>query len=109
MIHTREAGLRLKSIRKEILNIRSGHSMAEQMGIPHGTYVHYELGSLEMGVTFLVKLYEKFGILPDYILIGKLPIKETPTKRRSALKEIDELKVQISILTSKIDRLIREK
>lgn len=109
MSHTKEAGIRLKSVRKEILNIRSGYSMADQMGIPHGTYVHYELGSLEMGVTFLVRLYERFGILPDYILIGKLPIKETPTKKRSALKEIDELKVQISILNSKIDYLTREK
>lgn len=103
----KDTGERLKAVRKETLGISSGYTMAQEMGVSQSTYAQYETGKMEMGVNFLTKLYEKYGILPTYIVSGTGPIKAGPESKKELVTDISHLKAKMEAIAAKVDYLSR--
>lgn len=103
----KDIGNRLKFVRRDILKISSSYAMAEAMGVAQSTYIQYELGKMEIGVLFLGKLYEKFGILPSYIVSGTGMVKEGPENKKTLVTDITTLKAQMEAMAAKVDYLSR--
>ncbi|TDO21935.1 helix-turn-helix domain-containing protein [Pedobacter duraquae] len=102
-------GERLKLIRKDTLNIKSSYDIAEQLGISQSTYVSYELGRMDMNVSFLTKMHEKFGIMPDFIALGKGSPKGNPDKNTSQIPEdLRSLKSKVLALEARLEKLARK-
>jgi transcriptional regulator with XRE-family HTH domain len=104
-----EAGKRLRSVRKDLLQISSSYTMSEEMGIPQSTYISYELGKMDITGSFLAKLYEKYSILPSYIVLGKTPIKDVPDGKVDLKTEMKQIKSQLLTLIAQVDLLNSKK
>lgn len=98
-------GERLKAVRRDILGISSGYTLAKEMGISQSSYASYELGKMEIGTVFLAKLYEKYGVLPTYITTGHGPVLVAPGKKKEAEGDLTHLNAMVKALAAKVDRL----
>lgn len=69
-----KAGERLAIARKTVTKL-SQEELAERMKLSRSSINNYESGKTEMGLEFLYDLHMKYGIRPNYITLGVLPIK----------------------------------
>lgn len=60
---------RLATVRKETKLTQT--EFAERVGVSRRAYVNYERGEREIPSAFVIKLYNKFSINPNWILLGK--------------------------------------
>lgn len=104
-----EIGLRIKQVRTNELCIPQW-KLAEELDFANqSTIASYEVGAMEVGAKFLTALYKKYRITPNYILTGKLPIIENKELWFNAQEEIEALKIEITILSNRIDSMIANK
>lgn len=97
------AGERLRYVRVDILKIKSQGKFAEEMKFSQSAISAFELGIMEIGTRLLTSLHNKYGIMPNYILLGKKPIKDTPEKKSALLTDISTLRSEVAALTAKVE------
>lgn len=101
----KKEGERLKHVRKDILGISSSYDIAEELGISQSAYINYETGKRLISSEVLEKMYSKYKILPNYLLLGKNPIKEGQEEKQNLVTDISKMKAQILVLTSQVEFL----
>lgn len=111
-METKQAGLRLKAVRKDLLGISSSYKLAEELKLSQSTVAAYETGKLEMGLNTLSYLYNKYGVLPHYIVTGEgdaidhSKSKATPSEAVKLMQsDILALKALVEGLTKEIKNL----
>lgn len=97
-------GARVRRIRDEILDL-SQMKFAKETNMKQSSISAYELGERSIPVEFLITLHSKYGILPNYVTIGQLPISDTQEKKSATLTDMKELKSQNLALAAKVTEL----
>lgn len=100
-----KAGERLRQVRKDVLNISSGHTLAAELGLPYSSYVCYELGKMEIGVRFLARINELYKVNPQYIIFGTGSPLEGLKGNSSMASDIQKLKSEVLALKAIVTKL----
>ena len=64
-----EVGKRLKYLRNERQNM-SQSEFSASLDVPHNSYSRYERGIIFAPGDFLIRVCEKYGILPEWLMLG---------------------------------------
>ena len=102
-----DAGKRLRLFRSSIgLSTRA---IAEEIGKSSAYYNRMENGKAEITVDVLSKLYQKFGLIPNFITIGESPMLLGPESKKGLLSDIAKMKADMLAMESKVRIISRKK
>lgn len=98
-----EAGKRLELVRKHLgLNQTK---MAKALEISQSTVARIEGGTLDLSTDVLKKLYETYGISPQHLIIGDVPMMQEPQKVNSLVRDIPTMRAEIAVLKGQVKML----
>lgn len=103
-----EAGQRLRYVREEVLLIKSQELFAKETDIARSSVSAYELGVMEIGVKLLTKLHYKYGVNPNYIVLGQKPVRDIPDKKSALVTDLKALKSQMKAMEARVNYLAKK-